>query len=104
MYRCWSDDPSERPTADELYDLFYDVKRKLYNIIVDDEVMRQLKIADENQKNTSKSQKQELLELFSYSNLNLLLKSNESTTSSVNTHNIDEETEIQSKQKNDIQL
>ncbi|RHZ78883.1 hypothetical protein Glove_155g111 [Diversispora epigaea] len=30
--------------------------------------MRQLKIADENQKNTSKSQKQEFLELFSHTN------------------------------------
>ncbi|CAG8597582.1 2777_t:CDS:2 [Diversispora eburnea] len=34
---------------------------------LDNDVMRQLKIADENQKNTSKSQKQELLEFFSYS-------------------------------------
>ncbi|CAG8569757.1 3646_t:CDS:2 [Diversispora eburnea] len=35
---------------------------------MDNNVTRQLKIADENQKNTSKSQKQELFELFSHSN------------------------------------
>ena len=67
MYRCWSDDPSERPTSTELSDLFCDVLAKLDNNIVDNDVMRQLKIADENQKNTSKSQKQELFELFSHS-------------------------------------
>ncbi|RHZ84201.1 hypothetical protein Glove_84g122 [Diversispora epigaea] len=63
MYRCWSDDPSERPIAAELVDLFNDV---LSNT-VDNSVTQQLKIADENQKNTSKSQKQELFELFSHS-------------------------------------
>ncbi|RHZ84268.1 hypothetical protein Glove_84g51 [Diversispora epigaea] len=68
MYRCWSDDPSERPTAIELYDLFCNVSEKLYNNVVNNNVMRQLKIADENQKNTSKSQKKEFLELFSHSN------------------------------------
>ncbi|RHZ84058.1 hypothetical protein Glove_86g61 [Diversispora epigaea] len=67
MYRCWNDDPSERPTADELVHLFFDVLDKLYENIVDDNVMQQLKIADENQENTSKSQKQELFELFSHS-------------------------------------
>ncbi|CAG8508552.1 4982_t:CDS:2 [Diversispora eburnea] len=67
MYRCWSDDPSERPTAVELSDLFFDISEKLFDNIVDNDVMRQLKIADENQKNTSKSQKQELFELFSHS-------------------------------------
>ncbi|CAG8582926.1 209_t:CDS:2, partial [Diversispora eburnea] len=41
---------------------------KLEDNIVDDDVMRQLKIVDENQKNTSKSQKQKLFELLSYSN------------------------------------
>ncbi|CAG8537326.1 18_t:CDS:2 [Diversispora eburnea] len=40
---------------------------KLDDNIVDNNVMRQLKIADENQKNTSKSQKQELFELFCHS-------------------------------------
>ncbi|RHZ84195.1 hypothetical protein Glove_84g50 [Diversispora epigaea] len=67
MYRCWSDDPSERPTSAGLYDLLRDISHKLYDNIVDNNVMRQLKIADENQKNTSKSQKQEFLELFSHS-------------------------------------
>jgi hypothetical protein len=67
MYRCWSDDPSERPTAIELSNLFWDLLNDLYDNIVDNDVMRQLKIADENQKNTSKSQKQELIELFSHS-------------------------------------
>ncbi|CAG8591961.1 9594_t:CDS:2, partial [Diversispora eburnea] len=50
------------------FDLFCEVSEKLGYNIVDDNAMRQLKIADENQKNTSKSQKQELLELFSHSN------------------------------------
>ncbi|CAG8514081.1 7852_t:CDS:2 [Diversispora eburnea] len=67
MYRCWSDDPSERPITDELVDLFQDVLVKLQINIVDNDVMRQLKIARENQKNTSKSQKHELLELFAHS-------------------------------------
>ncbi|RHZ84258.1 hypothetical protein Glove_84g142 [Diversispora epigaea] len=131
MYRCWNDDPSERPTAIELTDLFCDTLDAFGGNIADN-FTRQLKIADENQKNTSKSQKQELFELFSHSSKihpqscyigrcirtlhglhylleeiksgkssdpNLLLKFNES---SVNTHNIDEETKIKSKQKNDI--
>src|SRR6185436_6199029 len=34
MYRCWSDDPSERPTAIELADLFWDVLEKLQINIV----------------------------------------------------------------------
>ncbi|RHZ83918.1 hypothetical protein Glove_86g51 [Diversispora epigaea] len=67
MYRCWSDDPFKRPTADELAGLFCDVIEKICGNIVDNNIMRQLKIADENQRNTSKSQKQELFELFSHS-------------------------------------
>ena len=63
MYQCWSDDPSERPTTNELINLFWGVS----NNMMDNDVMLQLKIADENQKNTSKSQKQELFELFSRS-------------------------------------
>ncbi|RHZ84204.1 hypothetical protein Glove_84g82 [Diversispora epigaea] len=62
MYRCWSGDPSERPTAAELVDLFSAVINA-----VDNNITQQLKIADENQKYTSKSQKQELFELFSHS-------------------------------------
>ncbi|RHZ78873.1 hypothetical protein Glove_155g68 [Diversispora epigaea] len=112
MYRCWSDDPSDRPTDSELNDLFADA--------ADNNFMRQ-QIFDENQQNMSKSQKQELFELFSHSSKlhpqsccigryihtlhglqdlleeiksgkstdpNLLIKSNESTTSRVNPHNI----------------
>ncbi|RHZ84183.1 hypothetical protein Glove_84g132 [Diversispora epigaea] len=67
MYRCWSDDPSERPTSIELSNLFREITDKLYANVVDNDVMRQLQIADVNQKNTSKSQKQELFELFSHS-------------------------------------
>ncbi|RHZ84484.1 hypothetical protein Glove_81g64 [Diversispora epigaea] len=67
MYRCWSDDPFKRPNAQELFELFRVIVCKLYRNTVDDNIMQQLKIADENQKNTSKSQKQELFELFSYS-------------------------------------
>ncbi|RHZ44138.1 hypothetical protein Glove_756g24 [Diversispora epigaea] len=67
MYRCWSDDPSKRPTSTELSDLFYDVALSLYGYIMHNNVMQQLEIADENQKNTSKSQKQELFELSPYS-------------------------------------
>ncbi|RHZ43536.1 hypothetical protein Glove_1033g5 [Diversispora epigaea] len=64
MYRCWSDNPSERPTSFEIWNLFYEIYQKRLVNIVDNNVMQQLKIADENQKNTSKSQEQEL---FSYS-------------------------------------
>ncbi|CAG8582904.1 208_t:CDS:2 [Diversispora eburnea] len=68
------------------------VKNMHISINMDNAVMRQLKIADENQKNTSKSQKQELFKLFSYSRSqiwksadpNLLLKSNEPTALDVN--------------------
>ncbi|RHZ73658.1 hypothetical protein Glove_230g81 [Diversispora epigaea] len=42
-------------------------ENKFREYIVDDDVMQQLQIADENQQNISKSQKQELFELFSYS-------------------------------------
>ncbi|RHZ44146.1 hypothetical protein Glove_756g19 [Diversispora epigaea] len=67
MYRCWSDDPSKRPTSVELSNLFIDVLLKFYDNIMDNNVMQQLEIADENQKNTSESQMQELFELFLYS-------------------------------------
>ncbi|RHZ84208.1 hypothetical protein Glove_84g86 [Diversispora epigaea] len=126
MYQCWSDDPFERPTAADLV--------RLLSNIVNNDIMRrsQLEIAEENQKHTSKSQKQELFELLSHSSKlhpqscyfsryihtlhglhdlleeitsgkssdpNLLFKSNESTTSNVDTHNIGKEIEIQSKSK-----
>ncbi|RHZ79184.1 hypothetical protein Glove_151g162 [Diversispora epigaea] len=60
MYRCWSDDPSERPTSFELSRLFSEIHQKHSDDIVDDDIMRQLKIADENQQNTSKSLKKKL--------------------------------------------
>ncbi|CAG8506305.1 8786_t:CDS:2 [Diversispora eburnea] len=44
------------------------MKDKLRDNVADSNIMRQLKIADESQKNTSKSQKQELFELLSHSN------------------------------------
>ncbi|RHZ49233.1 hypothetical protein Glove_527g3 [Diversispora epigaea] len=50
MYQYWSDDPSERPTADELSNLFGEISDKLNVNIVDNNVMRQFKIVDENQK------------------------------------------------------
>ncbi|RHZ84266.1 hypothetical protein Glove_84g49 [Diversispora epigaea] len=65
MYQCWSDDPSERPTAVELADLLFVRLNNFFFGIIDNNVMRQLKIAEENQKNTSKFQKQELFELVS---------------------------------------
>ncbi|RHZ78828.1 hypothetical protein Glove_155g75 [Diversispora epigaea] len=67
MYRYWSDYPSERPTAAELCDSFCELSDKLNYYIVDNSVMQQLAIADENQQNISKSQKQELFDLFSHS-------------------------------------
>ncbi|RHZ51625.1 hypothetical protein Glove_476g36 [Diversispora epigaea] len=52
LMKC--DDPSERPTSIELSEPFLEIYEKIF----------QLEIAD---KNTSKSQKQELFELFSHS-------------------------------------
>ncbi|RHZ48180.1 hypothetical protein Glove_557g1 [Diversispora epigaea] len=66
MYRCWSDDPSIRPTATELFDLFWE-DANMEDMDNNNNVMRQLKIADENQNSTSESQKQELFKLFSHS-------------------------------------
>ncbi|RHZ78870.1 hypothetical protein Glove_155g95 [Diversispora epigaea] len=57
------DNPSERPTSTDLFYSFWGVMGNT----VDNNVTRQLKIADENQKNTSKSQKQEFFELFLHS-------------------------------------
>ncbi|RHZ84283.1 hypothetical protein Glove_84g1 [Diversispora epigaea] len=132
MYRCWSDDPFERPTFIELNDLFLEIYEKLLYNEVDNNVMQQLEIAEENQKNASKSQKQELFELFLYSSKlhpqscyisryihtlhglrDLLheIKSGRSSDpnlllksneSTASNINDDEEAEIQSKQKNDI--
>ncbi|RHZ74140.1 hypothetical protein Glove_227g66 [Diversispora epigaea] len=64
MYRCWSDDPSERPTADELSNFFCEISDKLYLNTVDNDIMRQLGIADQNQEKAFKSQS----ELFPYPN------------------------------------
>ncbi|RHZ48139.1 hypothetical protein Glove_557g57 [Diversispora epigaea] len=65
MYQCWSDDPFKCPTYVGLGDLFRDLS---YTYSIMGFFSCQLKIADENQKSTSKAQKQELFELFSYSN------------------------------------
>ncbi|RHZ73032.1 hypothetical protein Glove_233g21 [Diversispora epigaea] len=65
MYQCWSDDPSKRPTANELTILFLDI---FDGNTMDYNVIQQLDIADENQKNISESQKQELFKLFLHSN------------------------------------
>src|SRR6185369_8941623 len=64
MYRCWSDDPSERPTADELTELFCDAFEKLSNNIVDNNVMRQLNIANEIKKIHQNLRKKNYLNYF----------------------------------------
>ncbi|RHZ84286.1 hypothetical protein Glove_84g5 [Diversispora epigaea] len=54
------------PSAAELVDLFSEISYKLYRNIIESNNVRQLEIADENQKkNTTKSQKQ----LFSHSRI-----------------------------------
>ncbi|RHZ65768.1 hypothetical protein Glove_311g24 [Diversispora epigaea] len=58
MYKCWNDDPSERPTDNELRDTFWDLVDK-FNNEIEDYILQQFKIADENQEKTIKSQKQE---------------------------------------------
>ncbi|RHZ44140.1 hypothetical protein Glove_756g29 [Diversispora epigaea] len=79
MYRFWSDDPSKRPTA-ELVDLFRDLSGILYGNIVDDDVIRQLGI---------KLHPQSCYINRYIHTLHGLRDSNESTTSEVNTYNID---------------
>ncbi|RHZ65759.1 hypothetical protein Glove_311g16 [Diversispora epigaea] len=107
MYKCWAGDPSERPTTEELQGELLNLDR-LHN---KDNVF---KIADENQEKTIKSQKQELTMPHTqscyisrsihtlhglYNSLEdiksgksqdpNLFKSNEPTTSSVSTYDID---------------
>ncbi|RHZ65777.1 hypothetical protein Glove_311g63 [Diversispora epigaea] len=53
MHKCWSDNPSERPTAEELCHVLY-LDVRLHN-----NKIKQFKIAEENQEKTIKSQKQE---------------------------------------------
>ncbi|RHZ84453.1 hypothetical protein Glove_81g70 [Diversispora epigaea] len=129
MYQCWSDDPSNRPIADEFYDLY----EKIY---------QQFKITDENQEKEIKSEKHESFLSSSISHPQScyisrsihalhglhnslediksgkfqdpnLLKSNESTASSVSTYDIDSkesqecidwEKEIQNHAKKDHSL
>ncbi|RHZ85016.1 hypothetical protein Glove_73g38 [Diversispora epigaea] len=57
MYKCWSGNPSERPTVQELKYSFFDFKLWKKEIIND--IQHQF-IIDENQEKTIKSQKQEL--------------------------------------------
>ncbi|RHZ85018.1 hypothetical protein Glove_73g37 [Diversispora epigaea] len=118
MYKCWNGDPSERPSAEELRSTFYDILIKLWNNKIEDNIFQQFKIADENQKKAIKSQKQESFLPSSishpqscYISRNIhtlhglynslediksgkfkdpnLLMTNESTTSSVSTYDID---------------
>ncbi|RHZ49236.1 hypothetical protein Glove_527g7 [Diversispora epigaea] len=42
MHRCWSDNPSERPSTYELVNLFWDISDKLYGNIVDNDVIRSI--------------------------------------------------------------
>ncbi|RHZ86094.1 hypothetical protein Glove_54g104 [Diversispora epigaea] len=60
MYRCWNNDPSERPTAQELYDVLWNLFEIVLNMKVEDNLFQQFKIADENQEKAIISQKPEL--------------------------------------------
>ncbi|RHZ44159.1 hypothetical protein Glove_756g15 [Diversispora epigaea] len=64
MYRCWSDDPSKRPTAASLTVFFCEILEKLFDDIMDNNIMQQLEISIENEQKAFKSQKKELFELF----------------------------------------
>ncbi|RHZ84456.1 hypothetical protein Glove_81g73 [Diversispora epigaea] len=58
MCKCWNDDPSKRPAANELRDALWDLYVKLRDDKID-EGIQQFKIADENQEKTIISQKKE---------------------------------------------
>ncbi|RHZ65782.1 hypothetical protein Glove_311g59 [Diversispora epigaea] len=118
MYKCWNGNPSKRPSAEELHSTFYNIFIKLWKYKIEDKIYHQFKIADENQEKAIISQKKESFLSSSishpqscYISRNIhtlhglynslediksrksqdpnLLKSNESTTSSVSTYYID---------------
>ncbi|RHZ80159.1 hypothetical protein Glove_139g113 [Diversispora epigaea] len=60
MYRCWSADPSKRPTAEEVYDEVWSLYEILLNKKVEDNIFKQFKIADKNKEKAIKSQKLEI--------------------------------------------
>ncbi|RHZ86098.1 hypothetical protein Glove_54g16 [Diversispora epigaea] len=117
MYKCWNDDPSERPTANELRDVFWILRDKFLNEI-EDYILQQFKIADKNRKKAIKSREHESSLSSSISHPQScyisrsihtlhglynslediksgksqdpnLLKTNESTSSSISTYDID---------------
>ncbi|RHZ86147.1 hypothetical protein Glove_54g15 [Diversispora epigaea] len=59
MYKCWNDDPSERPTSKELRSVFFNLSDKFFNEIDIDYILQQFKIADENQEKAIKSREHE---------------------------------------------
>ncbi|RHZ86121.1 hypothetical protein Glove_54g167 [Diversispora epigaea] len=59
MHRCWSNDPSKRPTAQELYDVLWNLFEILLNNKVEDDLFHQFKTADENKEAAIKSLKRE---------------------------------------------
>ncbi|CAG8667963.1 10572_t:CDS:2, partial [Diversispora eburnea] len=79
MYRCWSDDPSKRPTATELADLFYDLS---HNLVDDDLHPQSYYIGRYIHTLHELHDLLEEIKSGKSSDPNLLLKSNESTTSS----------------------
>ncbi|RHZ65770.1 hypothetical protein Glove_311g26 [Diversispora epigaea] len=94
MYKCWSDNPSERPTAKELYDTMYYFKGRHISSKID-------------QLRSSRKFHPQSCYISRHPNS---LKSNESTGSSISTYDIyskepqecfDWEKEIQNRAKND---
>ncbi|RHZ65772.1 hypothetical protein Glove_311g33 [Diversispora epigaea] len=59
MEKCWSSNPSERPTSQELSNVFYNLFSKLRDNKIINDILQQFTIADENQEKAIKYQKQE---------------------------------------------
>ncbi|RHZ65799.1 hypothetical protein Glove_311g32 [Diversispora epigaea] len=122
MNQCWSGDPSERPTAKELYDVIRNLRDNCNKI---DNIFQQFKVTDQNQEKESHPQSCYISRRINtlhglYNSLEdiksgksqdpNLLKSNELTSSSISTYDIDSkesqecidfEKEIQNQAKND---